>query len=374
MATTIFAVGSNGSGQLGILHRQDVSVPKPAAFDPAPPRRVAGLAAGGNHTLVVGDSGDVYWAGDAAAGACGLTGHLSEDTDDTDAAVFRKIELGLRRSDDEQQPRVVKAAATWEASILVATDARGKARDVYTLGTGHKGELGQGELVVRTPSASLLDFLSPDDPDIEIVDVAAGMAHAVVVLSNGDVYGWGAARKGQLGEPAETVLFRPRRVDVGFKAVRAVCGRDFTALFAAPEDGNVVVLGADKWGMGGVGDSVKDWVDVGASWGALYVLDKEGRVRGWGRDDHGGLPPPGLPQVNRLVPGSEHVVALTTDGDVVAWGWGEHGNCGPTAADIVDIKGTWNVIASKQYIPEYCEIVGVGAGCATSFVYITGLR
>jgi len=384
-ATSIFALGSNGSGQLGILHRQDVSVPKPIVFDPAPPSSpIVRLATGGNHTLLLTADGDVYCTGDAASGACGLTSHLAATAALADAAVFRPINLGLggtiRNSRDCTSSSmrrggtvVTLMAATWEASIFVLRDDDGRARHTYTVGTGLKGELGQGEIMVKTPIATLLQEFPPpeEDSDAEFVDIAACMSHVVAVLSNGHVYGWGAGRKGQLGNPIAATVSRPRRIDAPFPVARAVCGRDFTVLFAAPACGRSLVLGSSPWKRDDELSTVRDWLDVGASWRAVYVLDKAGIVHGWGSDDHGGLPPPGLPRIVRLALGSEHVVALSNEGDVLAWGWGEHGNCGPTASDAVDVKGTWTVVASHKYIPSECRISDIGAGCATSWVFIT---
>jgi protein ATS1 len=74
--------------------------------------------------------------------------------------------------------------------------------------------------------------------------------------------------------------------------------------------------------------------------------------------------------LNKIAIGSEHVVALSAAGDVLTWGWGEHGNCGPQVENN-DVKGRWNVIASSKFIPPGSKIGEIGAGCATSWVFIT---
>lgn len=354
----LFAIGSNGSGQLGICHKEDVSVPKPANILPSHPSSpIIKVAAGGNHTLLLTQSGQLYWSGDPASGACGLGAEL-------ETPAFQEARL----SRDGSIGEVALVAATWEASLVVTKDAEGKRTKVFVFGVGMKGELGLGELIIRTPTATQLTDFPP--PGTEVVDLAAGMGHVVAVLSNGEVYGWGNCRKGQAGDPG-AVIHEPRQIKgIDFKVTRAVCCKESTCLFGEPDGGKMQVLGTDKWGiMTETPASIPPWKDVGASWGNIYILTQDGKLLSWGRDDHGQLPPPNLPPLTKIAIGSEHVVALS-DGDVLCWGWGEHGNCGPRVENN-DVKGRWNVIASSKFIPPGCRIDGVGAGCATSWVYIT---
>ncbi|KAG6004350.1 hypothetical protein E4U21_001163 [Claviceps maximensis] len=358
----IYAIGSNGSGQLGIGHKEDVSVPKPVQFHPAPPTSdVVSIAAGGNHTLLLTQSGELYWSGDGSSGACGITRGLP------DTPVFQ---LSLLAGEEMMKDigHISLIAATWDASFLVSRDAYGKRTKVFSFGTGMKGELGAGEFIFRTPVATLLPHFPPQDT--EIIDLSASMGHVVAVLDNGDAYGWGNCRKAQLGEPSN-ITFEPRKINnINFKVARAVCTKETTCLFSTPESGHVCVLGSDKWSIVAHNPkTVPSWIDVRSGWGAVYMLMDDGTLRGWGRNDHGQLPPPNLPRIKQIAIGSEHTVALSEDGDVLSWGWGEHGNCGPHV-DQNDVKGRWNVIASSKFIPAASRIAMIGAGCATSWICI----
>ncbi|KAJ6439928.1 alpha-tubulin suppressor protein Aats1 [Purpureocillium lavendulum] len=356
----IFAIGSNGSGQLGIGHQEDVSVPKQVIFHPeAPSSPVVKVAAGGNHTLILTKSGKLFWSGDATSGACGLASGPGSN-------VFRAAEL--TRDGGHSVGHIDLVAATWEASIIVARDGGGKRTKLFTFGADEKGALGSGELIVRTPTATPIAHFPP--PGTEIIDLAAGMGHAVVVLNNGDAYGWGNCRKAQVGDPG-AIIYSPRKIDdVGFKVSRAVCAKESTCLFGDPKSGDMRVLGSNKWELSSRAPAtVPAWSDVGASWGNFYILQDDGSLLGWGRNDHGQLPPPNLPPLQNIAIGSEHVVALSRAGDVLAWGWGEHGNCGPQVENN-DVNGRWNVIASSKFIPPGYQIDRVGAGCATSWVCI----
>ena len=355
----LFTIGSNGSGQLGIGHKEDVSVPKPVIFHPGEPSPIVKVAAGGNHTLLLTQTGKLYWSGDPSTGACGLGHSLN-------IPVFQEVRL-VKDGEPVLGP-VALVAATWEASFIVTKDDEGKNTQLYSLGAGMKGELGLGELIVRTPSATLFKNFPPQGT--EIVDLAACMGHAVVVLNNGDVYGWGNGRKGQIGEPAG-IVHVPRKIEgLGFKVIRAVCCKESTCLFGEPSNGSMQILGSDKWGVrSNAPTNPPAWKDVGASWGNIYLLTTNGELQSWGRDDHGQLPPPNLPPLAQIAIGSEHVLALTDSGDVLAWGWGEHGNCGPQVDDN-DVKGRWNVVVSSKLIPAECRVKCIGAGCATSWFYI----
>lgn len=352
----LFALGSNSSGQLGIGHIEDVSTPTecqiPAHLNTtAPFSRIVAIAAGGNHTLVLYHDGTIFASGNNPDGRCSLN----------EAAIgLEKIDQlqsfvppnGLAR--DKLAGNYKFCVATWEASICLTSDGH-----IVTCGTGNKGELGLGEGVTQAATPRVI----PDFPaqGTRVEWLAASMSHAVAVLSNGDVYGWGAGRKGQLGPPAE-IVWSPRKIEgIAFRARRAVCGRDFTYVVGKLDSGDHLAMGLDKWSIiSNAPKTLPPWKAIGASWGSIFILLQTGEVASWGRNDHGQLRPANLPPIDQIAVGSEHVVALTSTGEVISWGWGEHGNCGlPTENG--DVKDKWNVLS----VPG--KVYKVGAGCATTF-------
>ncbi|KAF2761094.1 RCC1/BLIP-II [Pseudovirgaria hyperparasitica] len=350
----LHSLGSNGSGQLGIGHEQDVSVPTECILpgDATP----ASIATGGNHTIVLTTSGVPLSSGHASDGRCGSVIGASQPSsigNSTSFSIFVSSE-----SNTDEISTYKHCAATWEASILVTTDGK----RIFTCGSGNKGELGQGPGTVTSPQARCILDLA--DKDTIVVDVSAGMSHAVAVLSDGSVYGWGVGRKGQLGDLKED-SWAPRIINgIPFKAVRAACGREFTYIVSDDKQGQHVVLGTDKWNIrSNAPDSARNWKDIGASWGNIFVLSTSGVLHGWGRDDHGQLPPPGLPAIEKFAAGSEHVIAVSRAGDVLAWGWGEHGNCGIPTTTTGDVTGRCNTL------PVPGRVHSVGAGCATSWIW-----
>ena len=341
----IYAFGSNGAGQLGIGHRDDVPVPSKHV----PPQEVCEatdvpllVTAGGNHTLMLLSSGRVS-----------ITGSKQEI-------------LGEKHTPGSMilSHTVKLCSATWNACVLCT-----KQDSIFTYGKGNKGELGRGLNIIEAHSLGLAVDISSLVPDgVSVIDLASGVQHSVLVLSNGQAIGWGNGRKGQLGHPFE-MAWEPRKIEgVDFKVRRAVCGREFTYLVGEPGEGRHAILGSDKWGVRSTApEAIPFWKDIGASWGSIFVLQDSGDVRAWGRNDHGQLPPRNLPKIKKMAVGSEHVIMLTVDGQVLACGWGEHGNCGLMAIDHGQTRNVYHTID----IPDgrKNQILGVGAGCATSWIW-----
>ena len=346
----LYAFGSNGSGQLGIGSKDDVSTPQVCLFPEGSelPGRPLKVAAGGNHTLVLLDDGNVYYAGSPRDGRAQLGTSLASTTSFQRAYIS---DLGHK---------VTTCSAFWEGSVFVSNE-----NVCYTTGSGSKGELGTGASL-NSLDLQMLQNFPPDrlHDQSTVMNVASAVDHTVVVLANGDVWGWGNGRKGQLGDPKGFVP-APRRLQcLDFPVFRAVCGREFTFLIG--QGGLCAVMGSDKYEVKARAPAtVTDWKDIGASWGSIFVLKKDGEIESWGRNDHSQLAPPGLADIEQIAVGSEHVVALTKEGKVVAWGWGEHGNCGAGTNENGDVKGRSNQVN----IGQYGKVLGLGSGCATSFFW-----
>ena len=349
---TLFAFGSNGCGQLGIGHTEDTNTPQPCRLSeaqgwPSPIRTVKG---GGSHTLVLLESGELYVSGSLTKQRAGL------DQSSTTICRFHPVP-----STAFEGSRVKLCSALWEASVVVTTD-----NDIYTFGAGSKCELGLGKENETSPR-KLQRFWPLEE---QIVDLSSGMSHTLAVLSNGEVYGWGNGRKGQLGEPAQIVL-RPRKIqNLGFNVVRALCGREFSYLVGDPKDGHHAIIGSDKYSIRSSAPlAIPNWSDIGASWGSIFVITKSTDFLAWGRSDHGQTGPERSPQtLVRIAAGSEHALALTVTGAVAAWGWGEHGNCGQRVDPQGDVKGGWNALYPDKF-GKSSKVLGLAAGMATSFVW-----
>ncbi|KAF2225589.1 regulator of chromosome condensation 1/beta-lactamase-inhibitor protein II [Elsinoe ampelina] len=346
----VFALGSNGSGQLGLGHDQDCNTPCQLTLPPPLENdEIVNIVSGGNHTLFLTRSGAVYATGDNEVGPLGVLPMSGYQT---------LVRLDL--------PPIKLCAAVWSASIFVTVDDR-----VLTCGLGCRGGWSLDstiQSVYGDSSAMYTPFTVPDfpAPGVQIVDISASMGHVVVVLSNGAVYGWGNGRHGQLGAPHEEVP-SPRRInEVSFTVTKVVCGKSFTCFFSTPERGEAMMLGHSKLDRFGLKTTfppqVTRWHQVSASWGSLLVLSRDGKLQGFGRNDRGQLGPADLTSISQISAGTEHALALTADGKVLAWGWGEHGNVGEPVDDQKDAKGRCNTLD----VPGSVNLIH--AGCATSFI------
>lgn len=345
----LHALGSNGSGQLGIGNHDDVSIPTLHLHSTEQKEKPIKIVAGGNHTLILYSSGKVYIIGSMGNS---VTSELSPQ-----AANEQRVLLA---------ENVELCAAAWQSSTVWTSDA------LYSFGAGAKGELGKGVDITNADISEdtpiFFSYPTGQTQDVFPVDLASGMQHTVAVMSDGSAWGWGNGRKGQLGEPSG-IVWQPRKIDgLNFKVVRAVCGREFTYLVGDSQQGQHAVIGNAKWGVkANAPQCVAGWIEIGASWASILVLLASGEIISWGRDDHGQLAPKGLPRIRTMANGSEHSLAVTTENTILAWGWGEHGNCGPEVDENGDVKHRWNMLP----IPDMPDgkTLGVGAGCATSWIW-----
>ncbi|OAP59925.1 hypothetical protein AYL99_04927 [Fonsecaea erecta] len=422
----VYAFGSNGSGQLGIGHTHDVSRPERCLFStgtgerrghttnrdgrhsrlhgrsPSPTVRipeVKKIVAGGNHTLLLTTEGRLFTAGKTRmrmASSYDLVPGQTTDSTTSSSVVFEEVTHHVLSSSalgtvsetdggvaaDRAAVIVTDVAATWEASFAVVD-----AKVIVGWGLGTKGELGLGPRVISTDGQVEKIFevesAAPGDGEaVEIIGIVGSMAHVVVVLSDGRVYGWGSCRKGQLGEQLKTekILWSPRNIGVGggddeclallpWVPEKVVAGREYTIFVKA---GRPPVV----WGDTRFFDEEDLQVIVGeddvvtSGWSSIHVLSprrSDQSLQSAGRNDHGQLPPASLPPLRTVAAGSEHCVALGRDNQVIAWGWGEHGNCGETLDERGNVAGRYNLIPlsalDDKIVPK-----DVAAGCATSFM------
>jgi len=372
----LLSFGSNSLGQLALNHTEDVSTPTDIDLPSTIIEDNIILSSGGNHTLLLYQSSSctsyksqLYAVGDNSYHQCGIEREINNlhfVPQSTNFTTFQHVPPPI----ELLSWRLISTG--WECSHAVSS---AKDSAVYACGLGRKGELGLGALDNAPRFMRIPDF--PPVRDTIVKQITSGVAHTVVLLSDGTLYGWGGGRKGQLGSPLLPEVRMPRRivlpVDCDYYPAKAACGRTFTAVISM--DGKLTVIGDDKYKV--VSDAPKDplkgWKDIAAGWGTVYVLMSDGSIVAWGRNTHGQLPPKDLPPIKAMAVGSEHVIAIGMDGSVYAWGWGEHGNCGTLlekdgqcVREVREIKT--NKTIDQPNVACRDETVYVAAGCATSWI------
>lgn len=371
MPHQLWVFGSNGEGQIGIPAADIVSIPTQVK-NPPPLESLKSIRCGDNHTLLLARNATLYGVGDnrksqlAARPRNGTRlGHFkSLETVRSLIAATCESSAGLlvesARADIVCSSGISSTCVTAEQGEIITW--------VFSQGTGQWGELGRGEHTITTDegltSVSALTVLRGT-----AIDFAAGVWHYVAIFEDGSVYGWGKARLGQLGDGFSTKVTVPTKIEaMPFMPRKVVCGKDFTYLVGDPSSGEHIILGKDKFNIiSDMPNHVKGWKNIGATWHAIFVLFNDGSLTAWGKENMWKLLPPGLPMIEKIAVGSDHILALTKDGKLISWGWGKHGNCGDLSKIRNDMKndmvsGFWNEID----IPG--QIKMISAGFCTSFV------
>jgi protein ATS1 len=359
----LYGFGSNGEGQLGLNYTSDkVLSPTEVRFKPtalgseAEFHSIHKICGGGNHTLILMDSRKIWAAGS------NQYFELFFETPN------RHIEF------TQTYENVDLCAAAWESTCGITNAAQsGTPPQVYTHGRQSHGELGRADIQPRLEDGALVCHTNHQIVSLPcpVVDLAAGMYHYVAVLENGQVWGWGRSNKGQLrsvNDSNQKSFSTPTRIDIPFAARRATCGQNFTYIVGDPSLGDHIILGDDKHSIQSKPETIMSWKDVGATWNAIFVLFSDGSLVAWGKSNLWKLVPPGLPKLDQIAVGSDHILAITKDDRrLISWGWAEHGNCGDTSNLTLNkgyVTGQWNDLTNQVK----GEAVKLGAGYSTSFV------
>jgi alpha-tubulin suppressor-like RCC1 family protein len=210
----------------------------------------------------------------------------------------------------------VGSVVSWQD---VTTEVAALAANTYgpnTWGNGEQGELGDGNFYSGSPYGSAMPLAVNASSDV--VAVSGGNVHSIALKSDGTVLAWGNNEFGQLGDGTRNNSAMPVQVKgVGGSGVlggvtAVVAGRDHN--LALLSDGTVVAWGFGEYGQ--LGD------------GTFYTANPYGsltpvQVKGIG----------GSGVLMNVVAisaqaGSNHSLALKSDGTVVAWGIGNNGQLG----------------------------------------------
>ena len=192
--------------------------------------------------------------------------------------------------------------------------ALGSDGNAYAWGKNDHGQLGDGTYTDRTTPV-MVQKPAGVPADFTYVQVSAGGAHSLALGSDGNVYGWGFNRYGELGDTTRTERNTPGKVPkpvncpdlpADFTYVQISAGEDDS--LAVGSDGNVYAWGWD-WD-GELGDGME---------GGLWL------------ESHRTLKPEGTPTNFAFVQvsaGGAHTLAIGNDGNAYAWGLNEDSQLG----------------------------------------------
>lgn len=212
--------------------------------------------------------------------------------------------------------------------------------------------------LILTSLLSSTAFASPGN----VVDVASGIYHTIVLKDDGTVWTWGDSEShaiwGILGTSENSTDGSVSMVE-GLPGIVAI-DTSFTTSLAIDQEGNVWAWGENAYGNCGDGTNTTRFMPVmvknlskikQVSAGASHcvAVDDNGIVWAWGRNKHGelGLGHTGQPayepvripleNVKTVYAGNGYTVALKNDGSVWAWGNNDVGQTGNMPSEMVTV-------------------------------------
>ncbi|EEF39472.1 ultraviolet-B receptor UVR8 [Ricinus communis] len=222
--------------------------------------------------------------------------------------------------------------------------------DVYSWGWGDFGRLGHGnssDLFTPQPIRQL--------HGLKIKQIACGDSHCLAVTMEGQVQSWGRNQNGQLGLGTTEDSLVPQKIQAfqGVPIKMVAAGAEHTA--AVTEDGELYGWGWGRYGNLGLGDR-KDrlvpekvslphgekMVMVACGWRHTISVSSSGGLYtyGWskyGQLGHGDYADHLIPHqlealqgsfISQISGGWRHTMAVTSDGKLYGWGWNKFGQVG----------------------------------------------
>ncbi len=329
---SVYAWGDNSQGQLGTGDTTGSLVPVKISLPSTSPAK--SISAGESHSVVALEDGTAYAWGANSVGQLGIG-----STADSLVPLQVDAPTGVQ----------FESVSTGSTHTLAVTTSG----NVYGWGSDDFGQVGNW-FVTPEEKYSPVPVDIPGSP--EIVEVSAGHTHSLARSATGAVFAWSFNHVGQLGQDPSILPMTPLPVEAslpgGKQAVGISAGQDSS--FAVSTDGAAYSWGDNTYGQlgnpfyGWFGydpEEIEDLPEVAAmSAGDQHTLalTNAGSVEAWGQGDFGQLGRNSLldsqvpvsvsipvgTTVVEVSAGGYHSLALTDEGEILAWGHGRDGQLG----------------------------------------------
>jgi len=288
---TVWAWGYNGNGQLGDAtdtpHNLPIQVKGPDGMGWL--TDIIAVAAGNQHSVALtGDGHVLTWGGNTY-------GQLGNATFEPS---FVPIHV-LNEYDDPFENVVDIASGT--NHVLLLTEEN----ELWAWGKNENGQLANN---TTTPFNRPIRVNGL--PSNRIIQMAAGDAHSMVLLDNGEIWAWGDNSFGQLGIGNAVSAMIPTQViqenGTPLSNIISIAAGAFHSL-ACANDGHIWAFGDNADGQLGIGNTVN--------------LSTPLKVQ----HPDNGMP---LSDIMYIAAGSSHSLAIQNSGEIWAWGNNKHGQLG----------------------------------------------
>jgi alpha-tubulin suppressor-like RCC1 family protein len=260
-------------------------------------------------------------------------------------------------------------AAGWNHSVLLKSDGT-----VWTWGSDANGQLGDNLAGSKVPQ-EITAFSSA-------IAVGAGDSHSLAVDSSGNVWAWGYNADGEIGDGTQIQRNSPVQVQASTITIPiiAVAGGSRHSL-ALGSDGSVWAWGNNTYGQLGTGDrtarlapvkvtGLSDIVAIATHGWHNLALCVDGSVWAWGDNTYGQIGNGTTSTTGQVTPveilgagscvaiacGTEHSVALMSDGTIEAWGANYNCQLGngtttqaTTPQTVPNVSGLTCLVADSDY-------------------------
>lgn len=328
--------GNNSNGQLGYGHIQPVGDNEPPAVYGTLPlvEPATAISAGSTHTCAVLDSGRVTCWGDNPDGRLGL-GHTNNIGDNEDIDAIVPLDFG-----DPIESVTAGSDSTCAHSIVGAA---------YCWGNNNYGQLGRGNIVTVGHTQLVTNVNSAAQLGAAVSGMSSGTWHACALMNAGGVRCWGRSNSGQLGY------------------------------------GNTFTVGDDELPSSQNPIFANDDLIALATGGThTLIIHPNGgspQVRGWGYNYYGELgsnssqthgdgmgPAYAIPDLlgtpAAIAAGANHSCVIYEDGDVSCWGRGSNGQLGlSTTQNIGDDEDPSSEPALSFAAPAIQIVAGTSHTC-----------
>ena len=218
----------------------------------------------------------------------------------------------------------------------------------------------------------------------ELPILSAGGSFCLAVTAEGDIWGWGDGRQGQLGNGNNQCVYYPQAGAFGLdgKEIADIQCGNVAALFLM-KDGTVWTTGYNNYGQQGsktAGTHVfkpiqvpglENIVQVACGFGQCMARTADGHVWIWGRNNLGqagdasrkNVLSPVLMELENIMDvqcGGKFCLAMDASGDI--WGWGENEN-----RQLGDVSRNGNPVRAPIKLPVSGRFVRIACGGSAAY-------